>query len=88
MALLEAMASGLPIVASSVSGTVQAIIPNETGLLVPPGNVTELTEAIDTLLSDPETAQALGAAAKQRAEAEFSAKAGQRTPGIVPPFAF
>jgi glycosyltransferase involved in cell wall biosynthesis len=74
MALLEAMATGLPIVASSVSGTVQAIIPNQTGLLVPPGNVIELAEAIDELLSDPSYAQALGAAAKQRAQAEFSAQ--------------
>jgi glycosyltransferase involved in cell wall biosynthesis len=74
MALLEAMATGLPIVASSVSGTVQAIIPNETGLLVTPGNVAELAGAIDQLLSNPAQAQTLGAAAKQRAEAEFSAK--------------
>jgi glycosyltransferase involved in cell wall biosynthesis len=74
MALLEAMASGLPIVASKVSGTVQAIIPNETGLLVPPGDVQRLTEAIEQLLSDPARAQAMGAAARRRVEAEFSAQ--------------
>jgi glycosyltransferase involved in cell wall biosynthesis len=74
MALLEAMASGLPIVASEVSGTVQAIIPNETGLLVPPGDVQKLTEAIRQLLSDPTHAQAMGAAARRRVEAEFSAQ--------------
>jgi glycosyltransferase involved in cell wall biosynthesis len=74
MALLEAMASGLPIVASEVSGTVQVVIPNETGLLVPPGDVQKLTEAIKQLLSDPTRAQAMGAAAKQRVEAEFSAQ--------------
>jgi glycosyltransferase involved in cell wall biosynthesis len=74
MALLEAMASGLPVVASKVSGTVQAIIPNQTGLLVPPGDVERLTEAIRQLLSDPVRAQAMGAAARRRVEAEFSAK--------------
>jgi glycosyltransferase involved in cell wall biosynthesis len=74
MALLEAMASGLPIVASEVSGTVQAIIPNETGLLVPPGDVQRLTEAIEQLLSNPARAQAMGAAARRRVEAEFSAQ--------------
>lgn len=74
MALLEAMASGLPIVASEVSGTVQAIIPNETGILVPPGDVQRLTDAIEQLLSDPVRAQAMGSAARRRVEAEFSAQ--------------
>jgi glycosyltransferase involved in cell wall biosynthesis len=74
MALLEAMASSLPIVASEVSGTVQAIIPNETGLLVPPGDVQKLTEAIRQLLSDPLRAKAMGIAARLRVEAEFSAQ--------------
>ena len=74
MALLEAMASGLPIVASKVSGTVQAILPNETGLLIPPGDVQRLTEAIEQMLDDPVRAQAMGAAARRRVEAEFSAE--------------
>lgn len=74
MALLEAMASGLPIVASEVSGTVQAIIPNETGLLIPPGDVPKLTEAISQLLSELACAQEMGEAARRRAEAEFSAR--------------
>ena len=74
MALLEAMATGLPIVASEVSGTIQAIFPGETGLLVPPGNVEKLVEAIRQLLSDPAHAWAMGAAARRRAEAEFSAQ--------------
>jgi len=64
----------LPVVASEVSGTVQAIIPNQTGLLVPPGDVEKLTEAIRQLLSDPVRAQAMGAAARRRVEAEFSAQ--------------
>ena len=74
MALLEAMASSLPIVASEVSGTVQAIIPYETGLLVPPGDVQKLAEAIRQLLSDPGRAKAMGIAARRRVEAEFSAQ--------------
>ena len=73
MALLEAMATGLPIVASAVSGTVQAIKPNEGGLLVPPGDVQALASAIDQLLSAPERARSMGAVARQRVEAEFSA---------------
>jgi glycosyltransferase involved in cell wall biosynthesis len=73
MALLEAMATGLPIVASAVSGTIEAIRPNEGGFLVPPGDVAAMASAIGQLLSDPERAQVMGAAARQRVQAEFSA---------------
>lgn len=74
MALLEAMATGLPIVASAVSGTVQAITPEVEGILVPPGDVPALQTAITALLADPERAQQLGAAAQRRAAREFSAQ--------------
>ena len=74
MALLEAMATGLPIVASAVSGTVQAIKPDEGGLLVPPGDVPALVSAIDQLLSDPDRARAMGAVSRRRVELEFSAR--------------
>ncbi|MCP4538179.1 MAG: glycosyltransferase [Chloroflexi bacterium] len=74
MALLEAMASSLPIVATEVSGTTQAIISDETGLLVPPGDATKLAQAIEQLLSNPERARAMGARARQRVETEFGAR--------------
>jgi len=73
-ALLEAMATGLPIVASEVSGTVQAMIPNQTGILVPPGDTRRLAQAIERLLSDAVQAQAMGAAARRRVETNFSAR--------------
>jgi len=74
MALIEAMAASLPIVATAVSGTVQVMIPGETGLVVPPGNTEMLARAMTELLSDPARAQAMGVAAKQRVQAEFSAE--------------
>ena len=74
MALIEAMASGLPVIATEVSGTKQVMIPGETGLLVAPGDVAALAQAIDTLLSDGERAKAMGAAARLRVEAAFSAR--------------
>jgi glycosyltransferase involved in cell wall biosynthesis len=74
MALLEAMASGLPIVASAVSGTVQVMLPNETGLLVPPKDVPKLVEAIEQIVSDPACALRMGATARRRVQAEFSAQ--------------
>jgi glycosyltransferase involved in cell wall biosynthesis len=73
MALLEAMASGLPIMASAVSGTVQAITAGETGLLFPAGDVPAFVAAIEQVLSNPARAQQMGLAARQRVEAEFSA---------------
>lgn len=74
MALIEAMAASMPVVATAVSGTVQVMIPGETGLVVPPGNSQMLAGAMIELLSDPARAQAMGIAAKQRVQAEFSAE--------------
>jgi glycosyltransferase involved in cell wall biosynthesis len=74
MALIEAMASGLPIVATSVSGTQQVMIPGETGLLVPPGDPVRLREAILSLLEDPLRARQMGEAARRRVETAFSAR--------------
>ncbi|MFP4393679.1 MAG: glycosyltransferase [Anaerolineales bacterium] len=74
MALLEALATGLPVVASEVSGTVQVITSEEMGRLTPPGDVPQLTAAISQLLSDPQRAQAMGLAGKRRATAAFSAQ--------------
>ena len=73
MALLEAMAAGLPIVATEVSGTVQVMTSGETGLLVPPRDVPRLAQAIAKLLAEPARARAMGTAAQQRVEKRFSA---------------
>jgi glycosyltransferase involved in cell wall biosynthesis len=74
MALLEAMATGLPIIATEVSGTAQVMIPDQTGLLVPPGDSSQLVQAIEQLITDPARATAMGAAAKQRVAETFSAR--------------
>jgi glycosyltransferase involved in cell wall biosynthesis len=74
MALIEAMASGLPIVATGVSGTKQVMIHDKTGLLVAPGDVGALASAIVEVLSDPARARAMGTAARDRVQSAFSAK--------------
>lgn len=74
MALVEAMAVGLPVVATSVSGTSQVMLDGETGLLVAPGDARQLAEAMRVLLLDPERARAMGAAAYRRVESSFSAR--------------
>jgi glycosyltransferase involved in cell wall biosynthesis len=74
MALIEAMASGLPIIATRVSGTNQVMVHGETGLLVPPGDAKELERAILELLSNPYTAFRMGKAARRRVEVYFGAQ--------------
>lgn len=65
LALLEAMACGLPVVATSIPGNAAVIEDGVSGLLVPPGDVQELSRAIDFMLRHPDTARAFGRKARQ-----------------------
>jgi len=69
--ILEAMATGLPVVATRVGGTPALVEDRLTGLLVPPGNAEELAQAILRLVEAPETAAQMGAQGRRRALAEF-----------------
>ena len=75
VAMLEAMAAGLPLVISDVSGVSQVVGNNEYGLKVPVGDVNELARTLLALADAPEQRAALGAAARQRVLAKFSAQA-------------
>jgi glycosyltransferase involved in cell wall biosynthesis len=72
VALLEAMAAGLPVVTTDIPGHRDLVTDDETGLLVPPGDPPALTGAISRLLDDPATAHRLGAAARNHAAEHFS----------------
>jgi len=72
MALLEAMAAGLPVIATSVSGTRQVVEDGRTGLLVAPGDSTELASAMQRLVADRPLRARLGAAGRNHVRAEFS----------------
>jgi glycosyltransferase involved in cell wall biosynthesis len=61
---IEAMAAGLPVVASAVGGLLDLIEPGRTGLLVEPDNVQALADAIAALTASPPLAAALGGAAR------------------------
>jgi glycosyltransferase involved in cell wall biosynthesis len=72
VALVEAMASGLPVIATGVSGTDQVMIDGVTGWLVAPADAAALATAISDLLSDPARAERMATAARARARS-FSA---------------
>ena len=74
MALIEAMASGLPVIATQVSGSQQVVEQDRSGILVPPGEVLPLRQAIEYLLADPEWARQLGKSAQRRIEEAYSAR--------------
>lgn len=67
MILVEAMAAGLPVVASDIPGYDEVIADGIDGLLVPPKAPVSLAEAIGRVLDEPELAGRLGAAARTRA---------------------
>lgn len=70
--VLEAMAAGVPVVATRVEGTADLIEHGETGLLVMPRDVPGLVSAIGRVLDEPALAQRLAAAAQERVRAHFS----------------
>lgn len=72
-AVVEAMACSRPIVATAVEGNLDAIVPEESGLLVEP-TAPRLADGIASLLDDPERARDLGARARARAERLFDEK--------------
>jgi glycosyltransferase involved in cell wall biosynthesis len=71
-AVLEAMASGLPVIASRISGNEELVVPGSTGLLVPAEDQDSLEAALRTLLSNPTLRQRYGAAGYSKVAAEFS----------------
>ena len=70
-AVVEAMAAGLPVVATPVDGTAELLEAYRTGLFVRPKAPAELAWALTRLLDDPELREALGTAAQREAEAAF-----------------
>jgi len=70
--VLEAMAMGLPVVATDVPGCREAVVHGETGFLVPPRNVGELVRAIQKLAEDPALRQRMGQAGRERVVQHFA----------------
>ncbi len=79
LAILEAMTFSLPVVASRVGGIPEAVVHNETGVLVPPGDSEAVARALLRLAENPATRKAYGSAGRKRFLEHFtdSAMAGQ-----------
>ncbi|THI90760.1 MAG: glycosyltransferase, partial [Nitrospira sp. CG24A] len=73
-ALVEAMAAGLPVIASRVGGIPAVISHEQTGLLVPPGNADALADAIRRLLDQPDLARQLGLAAGHSVDSRYGSR--------------
>jgi glycosyltransferase involved in cell wall biosynthesis len=71
MSILEAMATGLPVVAIDVGGIPEMVIEGETGFLVPARDTAAFGERLGRLAHDPELRQRMGGAGRARAQAEF-----------------
>jgi glycosyltransferase involved in cell wall biosynthesis len=70
--VMEAMATGLPVVSTKIGGIPEMVVENETGILVVPGDAVALADAIEKLSSDPVVAQRMGRAGYERAQQLFS----------------
>lgn len=79
MSVLEAMAAGRPVVASSVGGVPEAVVDGVTGLLVPPGRPDDLAVALERLVADDDLRRRLGDAGRARAVERFSLEGWRRS---------
>ena len=71
LSILEAMAAGLPVVASAVGGVPELVADGETGLLVPPGDPAPLAAALERVVGDAALRERLGASGWARARTRF-----------------
>jgi glycosyltransferase involved in cell wall biosynthesis len=72
-AIMEAMAARLPVVATAVGGTVELVLQERTGFLVPAGEPDRMAARVIELLRAPERARSMGEAGRRRIESEFAA---------------
>jgi glycosyltransferase involved in cell wall biosynthesis len=72
--LMEAMAAGLPVVASHIAGIPELVDDGISGILVPPGRSDALADALRRLADDPELREAMGRRGRAKVEAEFDVR--------------
>jgi glycosyltransferase involved in cell wall biosynthesis len=77
-AVLEAMASGLPVVATRISGNEELILDGETGALVPTDDAAALREALRQLISDGRRRERMGRAGRERVQRDYAWRSAAR----------
>jgi glycosyltransferase involved in cell wall biosynthesis len=70
--IMEAMATGLPVVSTNIGGIPEMVIENQTGFLVQSGDAAGMADAIQTVINDRSSAARLGHSGYERARALFS----------------
>jgi colanic acid/amylovoran biosynthesis glycosyltransferase len=70
--IMEAMATGLPVISTDIGGIPEMVVQNETGFLVRPGDAVAIAGAIERVIDDSSFAQRLGDAGYRRAQELFS----------------
>ncbi|MGA2049366.1 MAG: glycosyltransferase family 4 protein [Terracidiphilus sp.] len=71
-AVLEAAATGIPVITTECTGSRDSVVPEVTGLLIPPGYPEAISEAVLKLLGDPERRRCMGEAARNWVSLHFS----------------
>ena len=74
LTLLEAMARGLPVIATRVGGNPEVVVEGETGFLIPTRSPGDVAEAVLRLASDRELGRCMGMAGCRRVEQDFDVK--------------
>lgn len=72
--LMEAMGSGVPVIASNISGIPELVKDQQTGLLVPPRDAASLADALERYLTDPDLRRRLGQAGRDKVVIDFDLK--------------
>jgi glycosyltransferase involved in cell wall biosynthesis len=72
LVVIEAMASGKPVVATAPGGPSETVVDGETGFLVPPSDASAMVQALEVLLADPQKRISMGDAGRRRACEMFS----------------
>ena len=72
ISILEAMRSGLPVVATAVNGVPEEVVHGQTGLVIPHEDVSALAEALRSMIGDPQMRAAMGRAGREKFLREFT----------------
>ncbi|HSG81929.1 MAG TPA: glycosyltransferase family 4 protein [Gemmatimonadota bacterium] len=83
MVLLEAMATGIPVIATDIAGVGDTVVDGVDGRLVPPGDVPTLVEAMRAVLRDRESAARMGRNGRKKVQQEYTVERMVRRTAVL-----